>query len=145
VLLRTGKADELLRIPALQIQHYDSYKMALACAGHEPQSEIQALASQVEIDDDPEMDYLFAGHLAYCGQNEAALRMLKIAIDRNYCSYPTMDRDPLFNGLRANPQFQKLRVEGMACHNDFVNDREGNYLHEASKQRQREPSAPPGS
>jgi tetratricopeptide (TPR) repeat protein len=124
LLLRTGKADEALRIPALQIQHYESYKMALACAEHEPQSEIRALESKVESDDDPEMDYLFAGHLAYCGQNDAALRMLKAAIDRNYCSYPAMDRDPLFIPLRTTPQFQKLRSAGMACHDDFVNDRD---------------------
>ncbi len=124
VLLRAGKTEAALRIPAPQIPSWDSYKMLLACARHDPEEEIQSLAAKIAVDDDPEEDYLFAGHLAFCGQNEAALRFLKIAIDRNYCSYPAMDRDPFFNQLRTNPQFQKLRLAGMACHNDFASDRD---------------------
>jgi serine/threonine protein kinase len=124
VLLRAGKTDEAMRIPPPQLPHWDSYKMLLACARHDPKEEIHSLASKVEVDDDPEVDYSFAGHLAFCGQNEAALRFLKIAIDRSYCSYPAMDRDPFFNQLRTNPQFQKLRLAGMACHNDFTSGRD---------------------
>jgi DNA-binding winged helix-turn-helix (wHTH) protein/TolB-like protein len=124
VLLREGKTDETTRIPAPQIPHWDSYKMLLACADHEPASQIQALALKVEVDDDPEVDYFFAAHLAYCGQNDAALRLLKIAIDHNYCSFPAVDKDPFFDGLRHNARFQKLRQVGIACHDDFVNNRE---------------------
>ena len=119
-----GKTAEALRVPAPQVPHWESYKMLLACARGAPAAEIRSLASKVEIDDDPEMDYFFAGHLAYCGQTEAALRMLKIAIDRHYCSYPSVDKDPFFDRLRANPRFQTLRLAGMACHADFANDRD---------------------
>jgi DNA-binding winged helix-turn-helix (wHTH) protein/TolB-like protein len=128
VLLRAGKPDVATRISAPQIPHWDSYKMLLACARHETQSEIKSLASKVEVDDDPEVDYLFAAHLAYCGQTSDALRMLKIAIDHNYCSYPAMDKDPFFNSLRANAQFQKLRQSGIACHEDFLSNREKRQL-----------------
>lgn len=124
VLLRAGKTDVATRISAPQIPHWDSYKMLLACARHASESEIKTLASKVEVDDDPEVDYFFAGHLAYCGQTDGALRMLKIAINHNYCSYPAMDKDPFFNGLRGNSQFQKLRQSGLACHEAFVNNRE---------------------
>jgi DNA-binding winged helix-turn-helix (wHTH) protein/TolB-like protein len=124
VLLRQGDTADALRVPTPQIPHWDSYKMLLACARGASPSEIQSLARNVEIDDDPEMDYMFAGHLAYCGQTAAALRMLKIAIDRNYCSYPAMDKDPFFNGLRTNANFQKLRQAGIACHNNFVSNRD---------------------
>jgi hypothetical protein len=112
--------------------------MLLACARHDPKEEIHSLASKVEVDDDPEVDYSFAGHLAFCGQNEAALRFLKIAIDRSYCSYPAMDRDPFFNQLRTNPQFQKLRLAGMACHNDFTSgrdNRQSRSVRDASEQQ----------
>jgi hypothetical protein len=128
VLLRDGKTDEALRIPPPQIPHWDSYKMLLAAARNAPQSEIRALAEKVEVDDDPEVDYFFAGHLAYAGQTDAALRFLGIAIERNYCSWPAMDRDPFFNGVRTNTRFQKLREAGMACHADFVNHRERRQL-----------------
>lgn len=124
VLLRAGKTDVATRISAPQIPHWDSYKMLLACARHDPESEIKLLASKVEVDDDPEVDYFFAGHLAYCGETDHALGMLKTAIDRNYCSYPAMDKDPFFNGLRGNAQFQRLRQSGIACHEGFVNNRE---------------------
>jgi len=124
VLLREGKTAEALRVPAPQIPHWDSYKMLLACAGGAPPAEIQSLASKVEVDDDPEIDYFFAGHLAYCGQQEAALRMLKIAIDHHYCSYPAIDSDPFFNQLRTNPEFQRVRLSAMGCHNDFASDRD---------------------
>lgn len=124
VLLRQGKTADALRVPAPQIPHWDSYKMLLACARGEPAAEIKSLAAKVEVDDDPEVNYLFAAHLAYCGQSEAALRMLKIAIDHHYCSFPSMDRDPLFNQLRTNPKFHTVRLAAMACHANFANDRE---------------------
>lgn len=128
VLLRQGRTAEALRIPAPEIPHWDSYKMLLACARGATPAEIQSLASKVEIDDDPEVNYLFAGHLAYCGQAKAALQMLKVAIDHHYCSYPAIDRDPFFDQLRANPRFQELRVAATACHDDFVNDRDGRKI-----------------
>ena len=131
VLLREGRTQDAQRIPAPQIPHWDSYKMLLACARGAPAAEIQSLASNVEVDDDPEVNYFFAGHLAYCGQADAALRMLKIAIDHHYCSYPAMDKDPFFNELRTNPQFQKLRDAGLACHEYFTNDRDKQYMNPA--------------
>jgi len=148
VLLREGRTADALRIPAPQIPHWDSYKMLLACARGAPKEDIQALASKVEVDDDPEVDYFFAGHLAFCGQNEAALRMLKIAIDHHYCSYPAMDMDPFFKQLRTSPQYQKLRLAGMACHNDFTSDRDERQPKATQSVSKKPPSgfdSPPGS
>lgn len=124
VLLREGKKEEAIRIGPPQIPHWDSYKMLLACARQEPESQIASLSSLVEIDDDPEINYFFAGHLAYCGQTTAALRMLELAIKRNYCSYPAMDKDPFFDKVRASPEFARVRAAGIACHNNFINNRE---------------------
>jgi hypothetical protein len=98
--------------------------MLLACAGGQPDPEIKKLAAGVEVDDDPEVNYFFAAHLAYCGQKDAALRLLKLAIDRNYCSYPTMDLDPFFNKLRNDAGFAKVRAAGIECHNNFLANRE---------------------
>jgi hypothetical protein len=135
VRLREGKADEAVRIPAPEIPHWDSYQMLLACARKASQSEIRALAAKVEVDDDPEVDYFFSGHLAYCGQTAAALKMLQVAIDRNYCSYPAMDKDPFFDGLRMNPEFQKLRNAGIACHANFVANLESAEHHQNRQER----------
>jgi len=124
IRLREGNLEEALKIPPPQIPGWESYRMALACARQAPAAEIQGLAAKVKADDDPEMSYFFAAHLAWCGQTDAALRMLRTAIDGNYCSYPAMDKDPLFNKLRDNVEFKKVRAAGMLCHDYFVAGRE---------------------
>src|SRR5260370_25283331 len=124
VLLREGKTQEAIQIGPPRIPHWDSYKMLLACARHEPESQIKALAAGVEIDDDPEVNYFFAAHLAYCGQTDESLRLLKHAIDGNYCSYPAMDLDPFFAKIRTAPGFAEVRAAGIVCHENFVANRE---------------------
>ena len=122
--MREGKTQEALAIGSPKIPHWGSYEMLLACAAGAPEGTVRALAAKVEADDDPEVDYLFAGHLAYCGQSSAALKMLKLAVDRNYCSYPAMDKDPLFDRLRGNAEYQRIRGEAVLCHEDFIANRE---------------------
>lgn len=119
-----AKLQLALAIPAPKIPHWDSYKMLLACARQAPAPEIKSLAAAVETDDDPEINYFFAGHLAYCGQTAPALHMLKTAIARNYCSYPAIDKDPFFDNLRSNPEFGRIRAAAIACHDNFVANRE---------------------
>lgn len=120
VHVREGKTQEALAIGSPNIPHWGSYEMLLACAAGAPEDTVKALATKVEVDDDPEVDYFFAGHLAYCGQSSAALKMLKLAVDHNYCSYPAMDKDPLFDKLRGNAEYQRIRGEAVLCHEDFV-------------------------
>jgi DNA-binding winged helix-turn-helix (wHTH) protein/TolB-like protein len=123
IYLRQGRIADVLKIPAPKVPGWDSYKMVLACAANAPQSQIKSLAANIHPDGDPEVTYFFAGHLAYCGQTDAAIRMLQHAVDGNYCSYPTIDRDPLFDKIRNLPAFQKARASAIACHNDFTNNR----------------------
>lgn len=119
-LLRGGKEQEAINVGPPQIPNWGSYKMLLACAQHEPEAEIKSLAAGVEVDDDPEANYFFAGHLAYCGKARESLRMLALAIGGGYCSYPTMDRDPFFDKIRSVPEFAKVRAMGIACHENFL-------------------------
>ena len=98
--------------------------MLRACAAHRPLPEIAALASTVRPQEDPEVDYFFASHLAYCGQTGAALQLLKRAIQGNYCSYPAIDSDPFFVSVRAKPEFAEIRSAAIACQKDFLAQRE---------------------
>jgi DNA-binding winged helix-turn-helix (wHTH) protein/TolB-like protein len=123
VYLRAGNLEEVLKVPAPQVPGWESYQMVLACARQAPASEVHALAAKVRSDDDPEVDYFFAGQLAFCGQTNAAIRMLKLSIDRNYCSFPAMDKDPLFDRLRDVPEFKKVRATAMLCHESFLANR----------------------
>jgi len=124
VLLRAGKTQEAIRIGPPQIPHWDSYKMLLACARQAPAPEIAALATHVESDDDPEVNYFFAAHLAYCGQTQAAIHMLDSTIKANYCSYPAIDKDPFFDKLRTNPDYLAVRSTAITCHQNFLANRE---------------------
>jgi DNA-binding winged helix-turn-helix (wHTH) protein/TolB-like protein len=124
VLLREGNIQDAVKIGPPQIPHWESYKMLLACARHEPEPQIKSLAASAEVDDDPEVNYFFAAHLAYCGQSKESLRLLKLAIDGNYCSFPAMDLDPFFANIRTAPRFAEVRAAGIACHENFVANRE---------------------
>jgi len=59
---------------------------------------------------DPEPKYFHAGRLAYCGFHEAALRLLRAAVEGNYLAVPAMDRDPLLAGVRAEPEYAAIRA-----------------------------------
>jgi hypothetical protein len=119
-LLREGREKEALQIEPPHIPQWGSYDMLPACAEHKPAPEITALAANVQTSEDPEANYLAAANLAYCGQNEQALRLLKLAVQGNYCSYPAMDSDPFFASVRANPEFAEIRAAGMACQKTFL-------------------------
>ena len=57
--------------------------------------------------------------LVYCGRPLDALRFVDRGVDGNYCSYPALDLDPIWAGLRNHPEFQRIRVKAMACHEKF--------------------------
>jgi len=120
VLLREGKEQEALQIRRPQIGAWTSYDMLLACAAHEPAAEIAALAKRIEPDDDPESNYFAASHLAYCGQTEAALDLLRRTVKANYCAYPAMDTDPMFASIRTQPDYTEIRAAGKACQANFL-------------------------
>ncbi len=65
------------------------------------------------------MSYFNASVLSYAGQSDAALRQLAKAIKGNYCSYPAMDKDPLFDSIRQDTEFVHLRRAGIQCQENF--------------------------
>ena len=68
---------------------------------------------------DPEPKYLNAAGDAYIGQRDAALSLLRRAVEQNYCSYPAMDNDPLFASIRNTPEFAAIRTAGIECQKKF--------------------------
>jgi serine/threonine protein kinase/DNA-binding winged helix-turn-helix (wHTH) protein len=127
ILVRQGRGEEALKIGAPQIPDWDSYTMLLACVEHRPPDQIRELADKVKPSPDPEMTYFFAAHLAYCGQTEASLQLLKLAIQGKHCSYPTMDNDPLFSSVRGTPEWTDLHSAAVQCQKNFL-ARRGQYV-----------------
>ncbi|HVE65861.1 MAG TPA: hypothetical protein VNC59_04710, partial [Thermoanaerobaculia bacterium] len=69
---------------------------------------------------DSEPRFNVASRVAFCGDRESALHLLRKAVEGNYCSYPAMDRDPLFDSIRKTPEFAEVRRAAMACHQRFL-------------------------
>jgi TolB-like protein len=69
---------------------------------------------------DSEPKYHVASRIAYCGERDLALELLRRAIEGNYCSYPAFDNDPLFDSIRKTPDFAEIRKMGMACRERFL-------------------------
>ena len=68
---------------------------------------------------DPENYYSVAPMLAYCGRSQEALHLVELAVDGNYCSYPALDVDTIWAGMRDDREFQRIRIKAIACHEDF--------------------------
>ena len=120
LLLHQGKARDALKIWPDPTPQWGAYGVLLAYLQHRPSAEIARLARAVHPDSDPEMNYFSAAHLAYAGEPDVALPLLKQAVDGGYCSYPAMDSDPLLARARSRPGFQEIRSAGMACRDAFL-------------------------
>jgi len=46
--------------------------------------------------------------MAFCGKKDAAVHLLKEAVDHNYCAYSQLLSDPLLAKLRLTPEFNQL-------------------------------------
>jgi hypothetical protein len=69
--------------------------------------------------EDPETAYAIAPVLVFCGRPKEALSFLNRAVDGNYCSYPALDLDPIWAGLREDAEFRRIRAKAIACHDRF--------------------------
>ena len=61
--------------------------------------------------------------LAYCGQQEGALRLLRSSIEKNYCSYQALQSDPLLAKVRGTHEFSELLSNAKECQNRFLAER----------------------
>ena len=91
---------------------------------HASPAELEKAAARVEADTkssrDAEELFRNAEFLSFSGQTDAALRQLRKAIQGNYCSYPAMDHDPLFDPLRQRPEFAALHQAAIQCQQNFL-------------------------
>jgi predicted negative regulator of RcsB-dependent stress response len=73
---------------------------------------------------DGEPRYVVGSILAYCGQKDAALRLLKSAVEQNYCAYTALQKDPLLVKFRGTPEFSGLLLTAKQCQNRFLAQRD---------------------
>ena len=71
--------------------------------------------SSVMMELDPEAWYHTGALMAACGQTEPALRLLKAAVQQNYCAYSALLDDPLLKDLRKETAFNEVLTAAANC------------------------------
>ncbi|MGA2100996.1 MAG: protein kinase [Candidatus Sulfotelmatobacter sp.] len=71
--------------------------------------------SSVMLEPDAEAWYHVGALMAYCGQSEPALRLLKAAVQQNYCAYSALLDDPLLKDLRKETAFNEVLTASSNC------------------------------
>jgi serine/threonine protein kinase/predicted negative regulator of RcsB-dependent stress response len=67
--------------------------------------------------------YSVGALLSYCEQKDAALRLLKKAVEQNYCAYTALQTDPLLVKLRGTSEFTALLSSAKQCQSKFLAER----------------------
>jgi hypothetical protein len=120
ILLREGKPAEakeaVKKIAAVPYYHRDLFE---AATGLRPPSELERIAqedaTELTAGPDPEPAYMQGSVLAFVGKKDAAVHMIRLAIEQNYCAYSNLENDPLLDTLRATPEFASLLKAARYC------------------------------
>ncbi|MCU1298348.1 MAG: hypothetical protein JWO91_2626 [Acidobacteriaceae bacterium] len=93
------------------------------CLQLRPASELEGIVHKTEAavlsDADPEPRYYEGALIAFCGKPDSAARLIRDAIDKNYCSGSALRSDPLLGKLRTTPEFSQLTAAASACQTKF--------------------------
>jgi TolB-like protein/Tfp pilus assembly protein PilF len=123
LLLREGKLEAAAEIKSTRrpIDAIDYSPMLLRSGSA---SNRDRIAERVEAGfaavRDPEPKFMGAGLLAVSGYRNAALRLLRKAVEGNYLCYPAMDNEPLFDSIQKDPEFAAIRAEAIKKQKPFL-------------------------
>jgi len=123
VLLREGKMNEAReaakakKVPMMARYSNDLMEAAL---GLLPVSELNRMAQEAmkltaEGRADPEPLYEQGTILAFAGKKKAALHLIRIAVEQNYCALSALEHDPLLSKVRRTREFADLLKAARSC------------------------------
>jgi serine/threonine protein kinase len=120
ILLRAGKLDQArLSLKSVSANPHNHRDLLEACLRPQPPPNLETIVRDTETavlaEADPEPWYYEGTIMAFCGQNDAALQMLKAAVDQNYCAYSALLSDPLLAKLRRDPRFDDVLTAAGNC------------------------------
>jgi len=123
ILLRAGETAEARQAASKMTKDAPWYGGLLQTCLQQPAEMTQATRatqSALMLLRDPEMKYLHASLLGYCGQDQAAFDLLRSAIEQNYCASSALQVDPLWARLRDKTEFSELQALANQCQNRFL-------------------------
>lgn len=98
-----------------------------ACLNHAPRAELSKASQEVEHNGDWAHDgeplFADAEFLAFCGEADGSIRELARSVRLGYCSYPAMDKDPVFDSVRQRQEFVEVRQAAIQCQESFESHR----------------------
>jgi eukaryotic-like serine/threonine-protein kinase len=94
-------------------------ELLVACTQAQRPPDMDRIVREAETstmtEPDPEQWYLVGALMAYCGQRDASLRLLKAAVQQNYCAYSALLEDPLLKDLRKDTAFNQVLTAASSC------------------------------
>jgi tetratricopeptide (TPR) repeat protein len=121
-----GKIDEALRsIRKLSFSRAQANAdLFEACFDASKRASLEKLSHQAEsialTQPDPEVRYRLGSLLFRCGEKEAAMRLLRSALEHNYCAYTALQTDPLLEELRRDKEYADLLSTAKGCQDKFA-------------------------
>ncbi len=129
ILMGQGKLAEARQaIPKISDAPLRGRDLFQYCLDPKEKSQLDTTARKVEaaalagVDAEPR--YTLGALLSYCGQKDAALRLLRSAIEQNYCAYAGLQTDPLLVKFRRTPEFGELLSAAKECQNRILAQRD---------------------
>ncbi|HET6179370.1 MAG TPA: protein kinase [Candidatus Sulfotelmatobacter sp.] len=129
IYLAEGNLAEA-RAAAKNMGKASSYHRTLmeACTAAQKPADFAKIVRESEssamMEPDAEAWYHVGELMAACGQNEPALRLLKAAVQQNYCAYSALLDDPLLKGLRKETAFNEVLTSASNCQAVFKEGRQ---------------------
>jgi hypothetical protein len=120
IYLAEGKAAEA-RENAKNLGKASTYhrELMVACVAQQRPADMDKIVRETEssvmMEPDPEAWYHVGALMAYCGQKEPALRLLKAAVQQNYCAHSALLDDPLLKDLRKETAFSDVLTAASNC------------------------------
>jgi hypothetical protein len=129
LLLREDKLEEAREaVKQMRITTHYHRDLLEACLKLPPSPELERIAEEAETtvlaEADPELTYSQAAILEFCGKRQAAVRMLRNAIGRDYCAYSHLQSDPLLVKLHGTSEFDQLLTAAKECQRKYLAKRE---------------------
>jgi eukaryotic-like serine/threonine-protein kinase len=102
-------------------------QLTIACVDN-PSSEdtvkrARESAAALLADPDPEVRYVVASDILFCGQKDLAMNLLKSAVANHFCAYTGLENDTAWAKLRGTPEFTELLTAAKKCQDDFLAQR----------------------
>ena len=106
---------------------YHRQLMEACTAGQKPADMDRIVREQeasVMMEPDAEAWYHVGALMAYCGQKEPSMRLLKAAVQQNYCAHTALLDDPLLKDLRKETAFSEVLTASSNCQAVFKEGRQ---------------------